>query len=392
MDRSISLNGKAYSPLLDSVRAEFESRNLSCQSVAFFGSSLTGVKGFGEPFSINKAYVLQLIRNKLCRLLGLPKRYEGNVFAWILDKTGAKLILTIGSPSDLVLAATEKGIFHVELLHVIGCTYLPWGWDYLPPSMLPKGVLSMDNISTKSFTPLTKKGIEVYTIPHPFLKRFIPTKFDSLPDEWKTKVNRDDKYYKHILVSLTWGYAGDHGPHVHLANILNNGLFFDEIGELVKKNPTIFWRFRFHPVQVRMPRYKNLIKFMDQFIFDNPNAEWRESSRLPFPSVALRCDGNINMSSMSCYDAAASGVPSLVLCPSVQKGGIHQDLFIDLEVEGYITKTEVNQRVLEKWVQQTHKVKPRLTNLEDDGAWEDAIAWMLQKSALDRRTMGRVLR
>jgi hypothetical protein len=44
---------------------------------------------------------------------------------------------------------------------------------------------------------------------------------------------------------------------------------------------------------------------MDDFVTKYPNTEWKESSFLPYPSIIKNCDGNISMSSMSCYDAAA---------------------------------------------------------------------------------------
>ena len=392
VDRAINLNGRAYSPLLDSVREDFESRGLLCISVAHFGSSLTGKKGYGEPVSFNRAYILYIFKRKVVNLLGMTARFRNDPFMYILEKTGAQLVITIGSPAELASATKAKGVFHVELLHGIGYSFLPWGWGKLSSVYLPQGILSLDKISTKSFTPLEAKGVEIHTIPNPFLKRFTSDKLYSQPAEWHINLKSFKDYTRHILISLTWGYAGDHGAHTQFANILSNGLFFDEIGDLVTEEINIFWHFRFHPVQLRLKRYQKLLDFMDDFVLVHPNSEWKEASRIPFPSIAMHCDGNISMSSASCYDAAAMGVPSLILCPNIQKGGIHQHWYIDLENEGYVTKAEVNKEMLRNWVLQTHKVKPRLSNLEDDGAWEDAVEWMLQKSGLDQRSQRQALK
>ncbi len=383
VDRPISLSGKAYSPLLDSVREDFESRGLSCKSIAHFGSLLTGKKGYGEPISLNRAYIFYILKRKILNLLGVNSRFKSNPFVDILEKSGAKMILTIGFPAELAIAAKSKGVFHVELLHGIGYAFLPWGWDKLSSDFLPNGILSLDEVSTKSFSPLEDEKVDIHTIPHPFLKRFSPNRLNSQPPEWVIDLSKSSNFSKNILVTLTWGYAGDHGPHVNFADILPNGLFFEELFDLVKEESNVFWHFRMHPVQLRKLRYKKLLDFMDDLVLSQSNVDWRVASSLPFPSIAMHCDGNVSMSSMSCYDAAASGVPSLMLCPTVQKGNVHQDWFVDLENEGYVTKAKFEKEMLRNWVQQTHKVKPKLSNLEDDDAWEVAVKWMLQKSGLE---------
>lgn len=384
VDRSISLCGKAYSPLLDSLREDLEARGLICKSIAHFGSYLIGKKGYGEPISINYAYIWYRLRKKILNLFGLSTRFENNPYMYILEKTGAKLVITIGFPTELALAVKFIGAYHVELLHGMGYTFIPWNWDKLSSRYLPHGMLSLDKISTKTFAPLKEKGIKIREIPNPFLKRFISKCRNFQPAEWSVKLDNLREYKASILVSLSWGYSGDHGPNRELANIVPNGLFFDEISDLVSEEPNIFWHFRFHPVQLRMKRYKKLLDFMDDFVLLHHNVEWVEATRVPFPVIAMHCVGNISLSSMSCYDAASMGVPSLMLCPTVQKGGFYQDYFIDLENEGYVTKAKVNKEKIRNWVYQAHKLKPRLSNLEDDRAWEDTVKWMLYKSGLDQ--------
>lgn len=392
VDRPIDLSDKAYSPLLDSISEDLESRGLSCMSIAHFGSLLTGKKGYGEPVSFNYAYIWYRLTRKVLNLFGMPARLKNNPFEDILEKTKAKLIVTIGSPIELASAAKIKGVFHVEVLHGIGYVNIPWGWDNLPAVCLPHGILSLDGISTRALSPLESKDINIHTIPNPFLKRFTLEKSHSFPADWRLSPVNINQFSKRILVSLNWGYAGDHGPHVHFANILSNGLFFNELGDLIGQEPDIFWHFRFHPVQLRKHRYRYLLKFMDNFVFSHSNSEWREASRVPFPIIAMNCDGNIGMSSMSCYDAAAMGVPSLMLCPNIQKGGIDQRYFADLEDEGYVTKANINKEMLRNWVHNANKIKPRLSNLLDDVAWENAVQWMLQKSGLEDRIKCQVLK
>ena len=381
-NRPLNLSGKAYSPLIDSVRDDFEARGLSCQAIAYPWSSLTKNKAYGAPHSFNMTFLRCWLVNKLAVLFRQNKEAQKNPYIEILTKTKSKLVITVGLPKDLALAARESGVFLVELLHGIGYTSIEWGWNKRSKKYLPRGILSLDIISTSTFSLLIPKDVEIYTIPHPFLKRFTFTKFNSQPAEWKLR-DGPSPHLKHILVSFNWAYAGDHQSYIEYANILDNGLFFDQIGELVKEESGIFWHFRFHPIHLRQRRYKNLLMFMDNFVLAHPNSDWREASRVPFPSIAMHCDGHISMSSMSCYDAAAMGVPSLMLCPHVQAGGIYQDRFRDLEKEGYVQKFEVDKERIRNWLHQTQKMEPRLSNLDDDSAWESAVEWMLRKSALN---------
>lgn len=377
-NRGVYFRGKAYSPLIDSLRDELELLGYNCQSIANVGSQLVGDKAYGSPVSFNKKYLLAFLKE----ILLIEKNSRKDLFKEMLATTKAKLIITIGSPIDLASAAREKGVFHVEILHGIGYTKLDFGWETQKKETLPQGLLSCDKTSTKSFSPLFNNGKNIKTIPHPFLKRFIRKNIEKIPDEWKLDLDIRKQVRKRILVSLQWGYAGDHDEHIHYKDILQNGLFFSEIEQLVKKYQDVVWYFRFHPVQVSERRYRNLIKFMEDFVKKYTNCEWKQASRLPLPSIAMHCSGNITMSSMACYDVAAMGLKSLMLCPTVQVGNIHGNRYLDLVNDGYVTKAPRELALIDEWVNSVEPVPPRLSNLEDNTAWENALQWMIDQSGL----------
>ncbi|WVN42133.1 hypothetical protein AOB54_01760 [beta proteobacterium MWH-UniP1] len=385
VDRGVSLNGKAYAPLCDSVREYCVSKGLRCITIAHPWSKHTGARAFGAPIAINRSYFFDRLTKKLHQLLNINLFVQKNVFEKILKKTGALLIITIGSPNDLSHAARKGGVFHIELLHGQGYSFVQWGWDRLPPDSLPQGVLSLDEVSTRAFRELEHSGIVVRQIPHPFLRRFLPGKQSALPNEWIYNRSYSDKYKKTVLISLQWGYAEDHGDHWYLKDILNNGLFYEEIAELVAERRDIFWRFRFHPVQLRQRKYQYLLDFMDNFVAANPNSEWRESSFLPIPSVAMNCDCNITMSSMASYDVAAIGLPSLLLCPSVLPGGALQNSFEDLVKEGYATKSKIAKRHVYEWISNARQTAPRIEGLDDDEKWEETFREIFQIAGLEKR-------
>jgi len=380
-DRGIELGNKAYSPLIDSMRAELELKGFSCYSISHPWSIYTGKRGYGSPIAMNRSYFyhrLSFYVNSLLKKIGIFNFPNYCVYREILKITSPKLIVTIGAPDELCFEARRLNIFHVELLHGIGITFIPWGWDTKDVNFLPQGILSLDNISTKAFRPLTEKRIEIKTIPHPFLKRFldINSGFATLPEEWKIKSVCSELYRKEILVSLNWGYSGD---HILYNNILSNGLFYEEIINVMKVNRNILFRFRLHPVQLRKSLYKGQRKFLENLAVENPNMEWEESSRLPYPVVVSSCSGNISMNSFSCYDAASMGVKSLMLCPTILTNGIHQDWFLDLVEEGYVEKIIIDENILNNWVNSVERVMPRLANLEDSTSWNHVLDWFKSK-------------
>ncbi len=383
VDRSISFRGSAYSPLIDSVREDLEKRGLVCLSISHAWSVLTDEKGFGFPIAINRTLISRKIAKYIIKFLHLNTFFNvKNVYDFIFEKTKAKLIITIGSPDELSLSARLNNVFHVELLHGMGYSTIPWGWDTKETKFLPQGILALDKVSYNTFSILDSKGIATKLIPHPFLKRFFNQNNEQIPNEWIPKEKHNSQWKKEILVSLQWAYAGDHGPYIEYENILQNGLFYEEIEQIVKVEKDILFRFRFHPVQLKNKKYKFLIQFMDDFVAKYPNTEWKESSFLPYPSIIKNCDGNISMSSMSCYDAAAFGVNSFMLCPTILLGGIYEDWYLDLEKEGYLIKSKVSYEFIHSWLLKTKKQEPRLSVLNDQETWNVALDWMLKKSIL----------
>ena len=379
--RGLSLQGKAYAQLADSLRDELERLGWTCQTIAHVGCIMTGRKGYGNPISVNKQYLLSLVKNKLFRSSEPVK----HIYIDILRRSGAKLVISLDGPTDLARAARDCGIFHVELLHGMGYREVRWGWDKTETHALPQGILSLDYISTNTFSSLRHKGVLTKTIPNPLLRRFTTSRMTQIPLEWQLPLNTNN-YTKRILVSLQWGYSGDHREHVEFASLLPNGLFYDELEALVANNPSIFWYFRLHPVQLRARQYSKARKFLRDFVKRYPNSDWEYASTLPFPAIAKACSGHITMSSMSCYDAASMGLPTIFLCPTLLKGSLYETWFSDLVEDGYAIKGRPDPLKLQQWLDSTSTMKPRDLNLSNYQLWDDALLWLSKQSGLDINT------
>lgn len=380
-DRGTSLNNKAYSPLIDSIKDKFEEAGYSCVSIAHPWSKIIGDAGYGSPIAINRSYFIVKVLSKLTRKFG--KKAEVKFYERTIKKSNAQVIITIGCSNELCEAARSLKVFHAELLHGIGYTSMPWGWENKAKIHLPQAILSLDEVSTQTFSELEKYGVLIKEIPHPFLSRFQEGKLDKIPTEW-LPAKKESKYKKEILVSLQWGYKDGLDQHDFLKNILPNGLFYDELIVAINKTKdTVFWHFRFHPVQYRNPeKYKTHFEFINKFIIKHKNTEWKESTYKPLPSLLSSCSGNITMFSMTSYEAAYLGVPTLALCPTLRVGGHYETLFEDLVVKGYLTKQSAEANRILDWVNSVEKKEPLLQNLNSSYSPEALINWLLQQAAI----------
>lgn len=375
VDRNIDFENKAYSALIDSIKNYLELEGLSCISVANPWSKFTGEKGCGAPIAMNGSYIISLVTKKIFEIFRV--KLNVNPYRRIISKANPKAIISIGCSDDLCEAARELNVFHAEILHGIGYAFIPWGWDKKETRSLPQAIISLDKVSTKTFSPLQKKGILIKQVAHPFLKRFIGADLATLPVEWRLNDNSHNKR-KEILVTLQWGHAPDVEGADSSRVGLSNGLFHAELEEVIKQTrELIFWRFRFHPVQFRQKeKYKKLFDFMDDFVRINDNCEWENSTSKPLPSVLMRCDGHITMASMASYEAAYFGVQTIALCPTLRGNGLHANYFEDLVKENYLAKIEMDVSKVYLWVVGVKKKKPMVKEFFQS---DSVSKWILSK-------------
>jgi hypothetical protein len=304
-------------------------------------------------------------------------------FKKILIKSSAKIVIVIGIDGDLCFAARKEKILIIELFHFIGLTTVPkaYYWMKTSENFLPNVVLSLDQITSKTFAFLKKKKIVIKNIPHPFLYNFSKKKYFQKDNQYLKKIGFY-KYKHKVIISLSWIYASDCMEYPGLNKILKNELFYDGLKELVKSEKDIFWSFRLHPVQLKLTKYKRMINYMDNFTKKNENTDYKEISKLPLLEALNLHDCHLQMSSSVCYEAAALGLKSLVLCPSVMKGGLDEHRFVDLIKEGYVRKEFFKKELVKNWILSTYKKKPRELNKEDKIKYNQILDWILLSGKL----------
>ncbi len=359
VDRGLTLNGLAYSPLIDSIYEEFTRKKIKCQAISLPWSRLGLKNTVNGSLLFNRNYLVQLLKNKIF------KTTSSDAYDFIFEKSQARFVIGIGLPSDLCVTAKKHNVTTAELLHGIGYRFVPWGWDQLTGDELPNKVLVLDDVSEETFKSLESKGLSVIKVPHPFYKKISDPKF-VFPVEWSYGGKQGKK---NIIVTLQWGYDGE---VAELKGVLNNGIFYENLEELIRKRSDFFWHFRLHPVQMKRASFEKAISFVRDISDRYTNVVWQESSAAPLVSVASLCDAHITMSSMSCYDVAMLGVTSLVLCPTTRGDGYYNDYFAELVDDGYVIKHPFDLKFIENWIDSAKK-KPSRSLVGGQYDWDQIV-------------------
>jgi hypothetical protein len=368
-DRGDYKFGLPYSKYLDSVFEDLNSKGYLCKQFAPPLSFYIGKKAWAEPYSGNRTFIIVYVIGKIKNIFNLilnrnllPSNFAHHfIYRKALEKSRPSFIIVIGASAALCKAANTLNIPVLELLHGMGYDRIYWGWDKAPVENLPTHILSTDATSTKTFSPLTSKGIKIIEIPHPWYKRFIKEAVKcNLDNKWLEKPKILPSNKKIILVSISWGYDGDHSPIDYFyQDILPNGLLpLGLIKVIMQTQNDVFWCLRRHPVQVYNDKYDKQITFLNSITREYQNCEWSESTSSTLISLLSHCDGHITMNSMTSYDAACMGVKSLLLCPTLKVGRENQYLFNDLVKDGYSEKGNFDEDSIAKWVKNVKKTIP----------------------------------
>lgn len=364
-DRTEKYEGLKYSRIADSLAEELSKEGVSIQRFAWPYSRLVGRKAWGYAYSANRRFFRNLLWNKCRRVFGFKSAAESmeiDFYARLISQTGARSLVGIGLPSTATKAARNCGIKSVELLHGYGYSSLPWGWDSAPRDALPEAVIAFDDLSAKTFGALAAKGMQVSRIENLWYRKFRDIReFNRLPESWR----RDQKWIpndkKVILVSMSWGYDGDHGPYTFFAGVLKNGLFPDELVEAIKMvGENYYWIFRLHPVQMQSERSGRYKKILNDLCDRFNNCEWAVGTKVPLPLLLKRCHAHISMVSMTAYDAAFMGVRSLMLCPTLRPGGANELMFSDLKMQNYVDLGTFDAAAIVLWLQAAGPLRAQL--------------------------------
>ncbi len=368
-DRPLIFEGKWYSPLLDTVRTDFENRGYKCASLAHPMSLLLGNSTYGNVQSFD----FLLVYYSLCNIKHIfnYKNFKKAVltayYIKLITLYKPKLIISIGTPSELAEVCVSCHTEIAELLHAMGYDRIEWGWANRSKNELPNYILSLDKTSTKTFSTLNNYGVEIIEIPHPFLSKYI----DSFNGNFECDLSFRLTKKVNILICLQWGYGGEYD---WFKGILPNAVYPNVLEEIIAETKdTIDWKFRFHPMQMVKSKYKSQRDMLGELCKKYKNVEYVQSSAKPLPKLLTEVNACITMSSMSVYEAACFGIQSLTLCPTLLPGGHYETLFEDLVQCGYVTKGKIEKDFIINWIKECKNIVPFGINAENNASYQKFI-------------------
>lgn len=148
----------------------------------------------------------------------------------------------------------------------------------------------------------------------------------------------------HVLYTCQWGYDGE---YPFLDGILKNGFIPEAIMEQIKRDESINWLIKLHPVQVQSPKKTKYIKLLNESLGVVKNWQWQQPSSVSVWENLNQVDLHITMSSAAVYEAAFLGKYSLTLCPTLLEGGIYQNHYTELAKKRFLSKIDVSNIQLE---------------------------------------------
>lgn len=339
-DRSMNLAEGRFSPKLEGIRSIMADLGLASVNLTHPFAIFPGSQIKGGSITINRRLLALRLRTKLGRVTrsgagGLEG--ETALYRSMLEGLRPEIVISIQPPYAMCRAARQLGITVVEAMH--GTHYNPDNRVYLAhmknrDELLPNILLSFDDVSHATMQ-LWTKGRDIAAVqaadPWQHALRLAQSRSEGKVSAEEAARRRRSR----VLVTLQWGYDGERDT---LSNIIPNGILHPALEEaMARAGDSLRFLIRMHPIQMNKPGYGHHRSYIQSLAGRLPNVEWERATNEPLPVLLDEVCAHITMSSSSVGEAAAAGVPSLTLCPTLHPGGAHHGYFRELAAEGLVT-------------------------------------------------------
>ncbi|MCG9579476.1 hypothetical protein L1D14_25035 [Vibrio tubiashii] len=362
VDRALIQNQVYHSPLFMGLKVALKEKDISYYELSsplgvLRKHQLTrGCLSFNYLILLIKVYALILSKLNKKTSLDIRVELEGFIYKRILKNLNIDIVFAIDPPHGLCSASRGLGVKVVELMH--GNNYSITDEVFREKfnrieQTLPTDIVAFDDCTADTLKVLTAdKRIKTHNSINPwhnYCEEIVSINYHSVRNDFE----------KRVLVSLQWGYDGEREP---LSNILDNGVIHDSLLSLIENN--IDWMFfiRLHPIQMIRPWYKRHRQLIQQLSDTYENVEFEYASSSPLSIMLKKVDLHITMSSCCTGEAAELGVPTLLLCPTLEQGGVNYGLFRELKSDNsqLIEYGNLEYDSIEKWVSETDRLSYQL--------------------------------
>jgi len=343
VDRGVAIRGKAASQILDPICDSLEEKNYKILRASSPDSQMRLRKMYKATLHLRqKKFLTGLFLKIKCilsnRFYSKEKRSEilnRFIFKKTLRNIRPKIVLTIDPSKKLCEIARNLNIKIVNLAHGYGyprnCkVHGKKARANLLQEQEPNFFICFDSVTFNTRRVGDRQGITETIL------------CDRRPSNHLkiTNIRNEKEKILKILVALQWGYSGE---IPYLSKIIPDGIMHVLLKELINEHKEIQWLLRFHPVHLRIKKYKINPAIYIRKNFKN-HFNVLNVSLLPFEQVFSETDILITMSSASVYEAAHYGIPSIALCPSLGKNKPNYYYFQDLEKKGILRKVPLDKK------------------------------------------------
>lgn len=375
-NRGMSAADGNFSPLLSPIQEYYAGLSYDAVNLSYPLSYYDASSVRGGAIIINRPYILIWLTEVIERAFRGKKeaaqkksQRRFHLFRGLLTKLRPQLIFATQATPEFCAAAHDLSIAVVEPMHGMNLSpsdrILQATICGIDANSLPDAYLAFDDRTHHTLIELIgERRIAVYRMPHPWHVE-CQNPDSPLSGIHNSSILHDSCERIKILVSLQWGYSGERDS---LSNIIPNGVLHPSMEQAIADNPDILWLLRLHPVQLRARGYeahRQLVKTLSEKYI---NVKWQDATALPLPTILTHVDGHITMSSGTCGEAAIFGVPSLLLCPTLKKGGAHDGWFSELIADRIAELGDLDAGHINSWLQQLSNIRDKCKrkNWEED--------------------------
>lgn len=363
-------NGKRYAPLIDTIVEAVKSKsNITCLTLATPFSKEFGRNCYSDvrihSHMVFTAFILRILLHRTLSLQCVKNDPLIKAYKKLLLKINPKSVIGIQPSVEFCIAAKQLDITVYDMQHglISDVNYYAIskrkavnqeGW--------PDYVLCWDQESADRLLRITEGYGKSIIVGNP---SYHSKTGMELHAQQFVKNDKDPKYQKEILITLTYLDYGAHHPDE----------YYKEIGipkqlvDVILQSTDTYWRLRLHPVQTKF-YFNRINEFLNKIFSGAENVEWKLYSNISFGAAIQGCTGHITVGSASALDAAQNSVPTLLVgCPGAvdfTKTYLYFGEYLKSGVMKYIDAAELTTESLSylDWKAMSLKGKINLTLID----------------------------
>lgn len=302
-DRGITVAGKKYSQILDSINEQFIKNGVSTITIASLFSKFFGKSAFGDVHIIHGSLLRAILIRKVLKYMFWKTNNISDpvVDCWfqVLQHLRPVYVFGIQPSRELCIAAHNLGIIVADVQHGILSDEGYYGMrnriNYGSPGW-PSTFLAWDVESAGWLSHESSGLVKSYVIGNPWCQRFINQDNSDLLVSTILESSKLNMYKTPILVTLTWGLD-------YYGNFPKIGICQGLIDAIKQSKLECTWWIRMHPVQLASSTYPIVNKLLCDEFREFSNVIWDECTRLPLPLVLSHAALHITMMSAATVEA-----------------------------------------------------------------------------------------